>query len=166
MDEPTMSETVVLTSRQGAGKRGILAVIGLVALILPVADLWHGLFALSPVALFFWIIVLGAAFVGAILIGGAIVGDSTELRISPGQITLVRANLLRRSEEDLERGDIRSVRVRVEDWESGPDTYSVEILLRQGRPVGSNDFPRREDAEALAERARRALRLTEGNLLE
>lgn len=148
---------VVLRNRQSPFKRAVLGTGGAAALILPAADLWDGLVVPSLVAPFFWVIVLGAAAVGAAFLAGAVLGDETELRVAGGRITLARANLLRKSLDSLAPGDIRAVTIVAHEWESRPETYSVEVRLTRGRPVCSGEIATREAAEALAGRLRAAL---------
>ena len=53
--------------------------------------------------------------------------------------------------------DILAVAVRTVEWDSGPDTFAVEVTLRRGHKVGSDDFRNRAEAEALAARLEAAL---------
>jgi hypothetical protein len=146
--------------------RLMLAGFGLFALFSPAMSFGSVLFQPTLFVLPFWVIVLGAAAVGGAMLLGAVAGDATVLEIDGRKITLSRRNPLRSATRTLSPGDILSVGIRTIDWDSRPETFAVEMRLRAGPPVGSDDFARREDAEALAARLRAVLSRAERNLVD
>lgn len=137
--------------------RLILAGAGLFALLVPAVEFGRALFQPTLFMLPFWVIALGGAFVGGAILLGVLAGDDTVLEVGKDGIRLSRRNPFRRSVTMLNPGDIRAINIRTLDWDSGPDTFAVEVTLGHGRPVGSYDFRSREAAEELAGRLRRAL---------
>ncbi len=150
-------DEIVLSDRHSTFKRLLLIAAGLFCLIMPVWDLGRGLTSLSVFTMFAAVIVLGAGAIGATLLWSGLFGDSTELRIAPGGITLWRGNLFRSRQGPVKSRDIVAVDVREIDWDSSAPTYALKITLASGSVLGTSDFARREDAEALVRRVRYAL---------
>jgi hypothetical protein len=149
--------TVELANRQGRAKRLILLCIGLWVGVWPLWDLWPGVAQITPVAPFFWIIVLGALFIAAMLVGGSVFGWSTVLTIAPDRITLERENLVRRELREVAARDIGTIGVVAVDWSDGPTTYHVSLALKGEGSLASESTERRDEAEALARTLRAAL---------
>lgn len=139
--------------------RAILACFGLFALVAPPLAFRGVLLQPSLFAIPFWIITLGAAAVGGTTLLAVIVAEDTVLEVSGGTIRLSRRNPFhgRTATQSLAADDIVDIGIRTVEWDSGPDTFALQVRLKHGRPVGSDDFARREDAEALAARLRRAI---------
>jgi len=154
--EPSSDNVLVLTDRHGPGKRAVLVATGSAAVVLPVLDLWRGLWPPSIVSPFFAVIVFGAMAVGLVLIVAGVFGDSTDMRLLPdGRAVLERRNLVRRRREVLAAGEITGVTVTEHAWEGQRPTFSLRVTQAHGRPVSSQEVPTRAEAEALADRVRR-----------
>jgi hypothetical protein len=147
----------VLRDRHHPLKRAVFGLAGLFAVVMPVWDFWEAFRAPSALSLFFGVIVLGAWAVGGMLLGGALTGDDTELRLDAGRLTLRRKNPLREKSEPLALEDVVKVEVRAHDWESQPETFSVAVRLGSGKTVGSNDYKTRAAVEAIVARIEAAL---------
>jgi hypothetical protein len=151
-----------LRDRHHPLKRSVLAGAGLFAIILPVWDFWPALHAPVGPSLFFLAILLGAWAVGGLLLAGALFDDSTELRLEDGLLTLTRQNPFRSKMQALTPRDIAAVAVKVHDWESRAATYSVEVVLRSGKKIGSNDYDTRITAEGIVAEIEAALAASPG----
>ncbi len=155
-----MDAAIVLRDHHGVAERTMLIFAGLAAILLPMIDLWPGLWPPAFLAPFFALIVLAALALGSVFVAAGVLGDSTELRVLPGgAMVLDRRNLLRHRRETLTARDVTGVRVVEHDWETRATTWSVRVTLARGKPVGSQDFDGRAGAEDLAETLRRAIGL-------
>jgi hypothetical protein len=149
--------TVELANRHSTPKRVALAVIGLAVAIWPIWDLWPGIASVSALSPVFWIIGLGALALGLVLFSGAVFGQSTVLLVRPDGLLLQRENLLTGSTLPLRPGDLGALVVVKHDWSEGPATWRVTVSVRGKKPLVSEDFPNRADADALANRLDHAL---------
>lgn len=150
-------DEIVLTTRLPAIGRLLLAVAGLALLVFPLRDLHPWDLPLLPFGLPFWIVGLGGASIGAILLTGAVVGEASVTRITPGALQVARRSLLGRRTDRLTPADITAIEVVEHAWESRPDSYSVRIAFRRGQPVSTREYPDRAAAEAEAGRIRALL---------
>lgn len=159
--ETKTDDTLVLIDPLHPIARFIFGAGGLAALVLPAWDFGTALLHPSIFSLFLWVIVLGAAAVGAVFLAGAILGDSTVLRVSPGhpapRIELSRRNPLRRRHEVLAPTDILTIEVKKHEWESRPPTWDVHVRFARGQPVSFGEFTSPHGAELLANRLKTVL---------
>ena len=150
MREQDPAAAIVVADTHSRFKRAALAIAGLVATLAPAIELGPAILrAPWPAGIAFAVILIGAASVGLSLLASGLWGDSTLLTIGDGAIRLRRANCFRRWSAELGRSDIADVAVRTVQWDASPDSYAVEIRLRDGARVGSQYFPDREGAERL-----------------
>ena len=150
MREHDPAAVIVVAETHSRFKRGALAIAGLVATLAPAIELGPAIArAPWPAGIPFAVILIGAASVGLSLLASGLWGDSTMLTIGGGAIRLRRANCFRHRTAELSPSDFADVGVRTVQWDASPDSYAVEIRLRDGARVGSSDFPDREGAEAL-----------------
>jgi hypothetical protein len=153
-----MSEmTVELANRHSHPKRLVLGGIGLGVLIWPIWDLWPGIASFSPVSPVFWIIGLGAAAIGGILLSAAVFGRSTVLTVLPTGLDLVEETLLGQRRRGLRPDEVGPVSVVEHEWSEGPATWRVTVALQGSKPLTSEDFRDRAEAERLAARLAEAL---------
>ncbi|MFZ2100963.1 MAG: hypothetical protein WAU86_10410 [Oricola sp.] len=143
------AKAVILANGHSRVKRAMLAIAGLIAIILPVWDLWPSFHSLTFATLFFGVIAAGAAMIGMGFLYSAIIGETTRLTADSGRIVGERANCLRRRAGTLAPDDIASVSVRAIDWDSRADTWSVVVTTHRGETFQSADFGARDKADAL-----------------
>ena len=151
------TDKIVLTSRLHPFARVMFAAMGLFALLGPLLDLRPWAAPFLPFGLVFWIITLGAIGIGVALLSGAVLGESTEARIGPDSVQVIRKRLWGRRTERLSPADVTALEVVEHDWESRPHSYIVKLSLPRGRPVASREYADRADAEALARALARLL---------
>jgi hypothetical protein len=149
--------TVELANRHSTAKRVVLMAIGLAVAIWPIWDLWPGIASLSALSPVFWIIGLGALGLGLVFLNGAVFGQSTILLVRPDGLFLQRESLLTASLEPVRPEDLGPLAIEMHDWSEGPATWRVCLAVRGTKPLMSEDFPNRADAEALADRLDQAL---------
>lgn len=155
---PTMAEDGArLSNVHGPFKRVLLTGFGLFAVTISTWELHGILFQPSLLALPFWLIQIGAWTVGGLFLAGGLWADDIELAIGPDGISLWRRNPFRQRTIRLAPDDIREIAVRGIDWDSGPQTFAVDVRLARGPALSSGDFTTRAAAEALAQRLRQAL---------
>lgn len=155
---PTMAEDEVrLSNLNGTFKRVLLAGFGLFAIGISTWELHGILFQPSLLALPFWVIQIGAWTVGGLFLAGGLWADDIDLAIGPGGISLSRRNPFRHRLAHLAREEITSISVRSVTWDSGPDTYVVDVRLARGPALTSGDYTTAAAAGHLADRLRQAL---------
>ena len=143
------AKTVILANGHSRLKRTMLAVAGVIAIVLPVWDLWPAFHSLTFVTAFFGVLAAGAALLGFGFLYSAVIGETTRLTADGGRIVGERANCLRRRSGALAPDDIASVSVRAIDWDSSADTWSVVVTTHGGETFQSADFGARDEADAL-----------------
>ena len=146
-----------LSNVNGTFKRVLLTGFGLFAVIVPTWELRHILLQPSLFALPFWAIQIGAWWVGGMFLAGGLWADDIDLAVGPDGILLSRRNPFRQRLQPLSPQDITAISVRPVNWDSGPDTYVVDVTLARGPALNSGDFTTPAAAEALADRLRRAI---------
>lgn len=137
--------------------RLLLAGFGVFALVAPALDFGAALLEPTLFTIPLWIITIGAAAIGVVLLASAILGETTELVVGAGTITLTRRRLFRRECRVLAPAEITAIGIRRVEWDSGPDTFAVEVHLTSGAPVGSDARLTRAGAETLAAALRGAV---------
>lgn len=153
-----MTETTVeLGSLHSTRKRVVMGLIGGAVAVYPLWDLWPGVASLSLVSPVFWIIGLGALGIGLTLIVAAIFGPSTLLSVGPDGISLLRESPFRRRVDRLSPASLGPIRVEEHEWSEGPATWRVTVALQGAKPLASEDYRNRAEAEALADRLAAAL---------
>ena len=151
------TDRIVLTSRLHPFARVMFAATGLFALLGPLLDLRPWAAPFLPFGLVFWIITLGAMGIGITLLMGAVLGESTEARIGPDSVQVTRHRLWGRRTERLSPAHVTGLGIVEHVWDTRPESYSVKLSLRRGRPVASREFSDRADAEALRRNLARLL---------
>jgi hypothetical protein len=153
-----MSDTTVeLANHHSRPKRLVLGAMGLCVPIWPIWDLWPGIASFTLVSPVFWIIGLGAAAIGMVLLATAVFGPSTVLTVSPAGVELSEENLLRKRHLQLQPGEVGPVSVVTHEWSDGPATWYVKVEVLGRKPLMPNDFKDRNEAERLAGRLSEAL---------
>ena len=144
-------DKIEITETVSTGLRVFLCVIGLLPWLAPYELLikpgWTGF---TITTLFFLIISLGAISVSLAFIGAAILGlnqaaiiDLDTRSITHRYETAVSALRMKSYSFD----DIIKSEVREHNWDSGPNTYSLELYFRDRHKILTGNFSSREEAE-------------------
>jgi hypothetical protein len=114
------------------------------------------LYELGPVlwpvgwwSLFFAIIVGGACWIGFKCLMAAIAGEDVIFTLGSNEMRFDRTSLLRDRVEIVRPGDVLITAIKVHDWESRPDTFSVQVRLRSGEMLDTPEVDSRTRAETL-----------------
>jgi hypothetical protein len=155
----TQTETKIeITETMSTGIRAFLFIVGLFPWLAPYQLLikpgWTGF---NIATLFFLIISLGAIAVSFGFIGAAVFGmnQTTSINLSARAITHryeTTVNALRTKHYTFR--DIAKTEVREHDWDSGPNTYSLEIHFKDRHKILCGNFSSRKEAEAVLDKIR------------
>ena len=132
---------------------------GLFAIIMPVWEFRHAFLHPQWISLFFAALVLGAWSVGGVFVASAIFGEEQRWRVSEGEIAIDRQTLLGKWTTLVRGPDVDAMSIEQHTWDSGPDTFSVAMKLKNGEKFEAGKFEKRANAEALEARLRRRLHL-------
>lgn len=123
--------------------RWILVGAGLFACVMVVVELGRGLWPLSPLSLFFGLIIAGGLFVGLafIIFGGLSPDEQWEIR--PGLLTLTWSRGQHRLERHYTAEDLEDLTVVRDDSGDGPDTWHLlaQIRLESSRLISLQTHP-------------------------
>jgi len=158
---PTVTQTenkIVITETMSIGIRVFLFIMGLLPWMAPYELLikpgWTGF---SLMTLVFVGISLGAIAVSFGFIGAAIFGmnqtttfDLNARTITHRYETIVNALRTKRYSFN----DITKSEVREHNWDSGPNTYSLEIYFKDKHKILCGNFSSRAEAEAVLHQIR------------
>ncbi len=144
---------IEITETMSTGIRVFLFLLGLLPWLAPYELLikpgWSGFNVLT---LFFAAISLGAIAISLGFIGAAVFGmnqtatfDLTTHTITHRYATAVNALRTKRYSFN----DLTKSAVREHNWDSGPNTYSLEIYFRDGHKILCGDFASRKEAEEI-----------------
>lgn len=122
---------------------------GLFAIVMPLWEFKPWLWRLTWTMPFFAVIVIGAMLVGLVFVAGAVAGPSRHCRFAAGRLRIDSRSWLGRSSEILTGADIASTTIVTNVWDSGPDTYAVALVLKNGRRLETPDRATRSAALAL-----------------
>lgn len=139
--------------------RAFLAAAGMLCVILPTWELRQALLQPGWWTLFFGVIILGAWSVGGAFLAAAVFGERQSWRFQSGTLIIERRSLIRTQHEHIRAAQVKQIEVCAIEWDSRPETYCVQLTTSAGLSFGTPDTPRREDAEALANRIRVELRV-------
>ena len=153
---------VEVASRIGWGTRGALLLFGLAPLLAPyellVVPRWStsaGLALLVPL-----IISAGALALSGALLALAIAGRSRHIVFDRAhRVIAMRAVAAfgRGRRTQIPFVDVEEIGVVASAWESGPDTYDIELAIRGQRPLRFGGFTTREGASRALTEVREAL---------
>jgi hypothetical protein len=158
---PTVTQTngkIEITETMSTGIRVFLFIIGLFPWLAPYELLikpgWTGF---SLITLVFVGISLGAIAVSLAFIGAAIFGmnqtatfDLNARTITHRYETIVNALRTKRySFNDISRSEVRE-----HNWDSGPNTYSLEIYFKDKHKILCGNFPSRAEAQSVLHQIR------------
>ena len=158
---PTVTQTenkIVITETMSTGIRIFLFIMGLLPWMAPYELLikpgWTGF---SLMTLVFVGISLGAIAVSFGFIGAAIFGmnQTTTFDLNARTITHryeTAVNALRTKRYSF--NDITKSEVREHNWDSGPNTYSLEIYFKDKYKILCGNFSSRAEAEAVLHQIR------------
>ena len=138
--------------------RFVLGAAGVFCILAPTFDLGRVLLPIGWWTLFAGAILLGAWFVGGILLAAAIMGETQHWQFRDGELILSRKSLLRRSIEIIRGIDVERTEIREVEWDSRANTFSVVLRLKAGVEFETPDYTTRDAAESLKERIGRVLR--------
>lgn len=151
---PTVTQTndkIVITETMSTGIRVFLFLLGLLPCLaayeLLIKPGWTGF---TIITLFFLIISLGAIAVSFGFIGAAILGMNQSVTFDLAARTITHryetaVNALRTKRYSF--NDITKSEVREHNWDSGPNTYSLEIYFKDKHKILCGNFPSRAEAE-------------------
>jgi uncharacterized membrane protein YdbT with pleckstrin-like domain len=151
------AEAFELERRLPSPMRFVLATAGLFCILAPTFDLGRVLFQIGWWTPFVGAIVLGAWAVGGIFLAAAIMGETQRWRFRDGELVLSRKSLLKRSIEIIRPIDVARTDIRVVEWDSRANTFSVVLSLKSGAEFETPDYDTRDAAEALKTRIGQAL---------
>ena len=138
--------------------RFLVALVGIIALVLPATELWPGVWPFSWGSLFVGMIILGAAAVGGLAIMAAFRGRTEQLDISEHGVRQTCSGWPHRPVQRVfPQHDVVGIKVRREFSTDDPDSYYVELLAADGSRLRTQDFSLRE--VAYEERGRIAAKL-------
>ncbi|HNA89171.1 MAG TPA: hypothetical protein PK989_07695 [Anaerolineales bacterium] len=158
---PTVTQTndkIVITETMSTGIRVFLFIMGLLPWMAPYELLikpgWTGF---SLMTLVFVGISLGAIAVSFGFIGAAIFGmnQTTTFDLNARTITHryeTAVNALRTKRYSF--NDITKSEVREHNWDSGPNTYSLEIYFKDKHKILCGNFSSRAEAESVLHQIR------------
>lgn len=152
MSHITRSNTEIkITETMSTGVRIFLFVMGLLPWMAPYELLikpgWTGF---SIVTLFFLAISLGAIAVSLGFIGAAIFGMNQTATFDLTARTVIHRYETTVNDLQTKRysfNDIAKSEVREHNWDSGPNTYSLEIYFIDKHKILCGNFPLRNEAE-------------------
>ena len=132
--------------------RILFALFGFVPLLAPyellIKPSWQD--GVSFVLVFFLVISLGAVFVSLFLFTAALFGRSQHFQFDASKRLLVyrfKTAFIPAGQEIYPFDRIESLEIKVNEWDSRPDTYDIVVKIA-GRPeMKFGDFPSRPDAE-------------------
>ncbi len=149
LDGVTLRQPVPTLLRVG------MAVVGIFCIGLATWELGRGLWPPSFLTLFFGIILCGAWLVGGGFLSLGVFGDAQVWNFSPGRLDVEFSNPFRRRNERVLEAQVLGAQIRTSEGESGPDSYSVLLLLRDGRKLETSDYTSRAGAELMRRRIAR-----------
>lgn len=129
--------------------RLIFVVAGAFAIIISVWELWRGIWPLNVTTPFFGLIVAGAFMVGGNFILAGLFGQALSWHVTPGFVEIEARAPLRRKRVRYGLADIEGFSIREHDWDSGPATWSVVMVTRDGQRYETRSFGNRTTAEKL-----------------
>jgi len=144
---------IEITETMSTGIRVFLFLLGLLPWLAPYELLIKpGWTSFSLMMLFFVAISLGAIAISFGFIGAAVFGmnqtavfDLTARTITHRYETAVNALRTKRySFNDMTKSEVRE-----HNWDSGPNTYSLEIYFKDGHKILCGNFASRKEAEAV-----------------
>ncbi len=137
-----------LSSTLPASLRIGLGAVGTFIAFMIAKDLWRGLWPVSVVTPFFLLLFGGGLFIGLGLVVAMIWGPDENWVIAKGRFTVTRSLRSFRSEKSYNTAEIHGVEVTTTTWDSGLDTYSLEITLTTSEILRSPGFKGKADAES------------------
>ena len=104
----------------------------------------------SLVMLFFLVISIGAIIVSIFFISAALFGRSQYFQFDASSRVIsyrfkTAINPFR--EERYDFGQIEALEIKVNEWDSRPDTYDISMKIRDKREMKFGDFTSRQEAE-------------------
>ena len=151
------TEEFELERRLPIPMRFFLGACGLFCILVPTLDLGRVLLQIGWWTPFIGVIVIGAWAVGGILLAAAIMGETQRWQFEKGELILSRKSLLKRSTEIIRVSDVERTEIRAVEWDSGPNTFSVVLRLKNGAEFETPDYSTRDAAEVLKGRIGQAL---------
>lgn len=123
------NDPLVLTNQTPIGARLLFGCVGLLPLIWPAWNLqpWNIPFGL--LAVFFWIIVLGAIALGGAIILFMAFAPNQRLTITHDGITLDRQSIFGTSHRRVDASDVAEVVLKRSEWQDGADSFSIRVTL-------------------------------------
>ena len=127
--------------------RILLAGAGAFCIVIALKELWRAIWPLNALSPFFLVIVLGAAFVGAAFMLGAVFTGETRWKLRDGSISLDTRTLLGRRHLDIKADDVASLAIQEIEWDTSPATWCVVLTLKSGEGFDTPDYGKRAMAE-------------------
>ncbi len=125
-----------------------LGAVGAFIAFVVTKDLWRGAWPPTILSPFFLIIMGGGLFIGGGLVAAMVWAPDENWVIAKGRVTITRTLRNFRSERTHKTAEINAVEVATTSWDSGPDTYSLEITLTTDKKLRSPSFKEKAQAEA------------------
>ena len=126
--------------------------LGLVPLLAPyellIKPSWNG--RINIIMLFFFVLSIGAVSVSVLLVSAALFGRSQHFQFDAlNRIVIYRFKTVVHPfrEERYEFSQIEAVQIKVNEWDSRPDTYDISMKIRDKNEMKFGDFASRQEAE-------------------
>jgi hypothetical protein len=139
--------------------RLMLGGMGLFLFIVPPMELWRGIWPLNLTTPIFGALVFAALSGAWMLIHTAAFSPATVLRFSRGILKVTEARPFGMGQRTVMAADIAAISVELQPDSDGPNTYYVNIKVRDGSAYRSRIFDTVNTAHAHADQFRAALGL-------
>jgi hypothetical protein len=142
-------QDIQLRAPHGPVARAVFGVTGAAIIAVVLYELGRALWPIGWWSPFFAIIVCGACWIGFKCLMAAIAGEDVIFTLSDNEMRFDRSSLLRDRVEIVRPGDVLMTAIKAHDWESRPDTFSVQVRLRSGEILETPEVDSKARAETL-----------------
>lgn len=139
-------------------QRIIFFAFGLVPTIMAPYELWRGVWPPNMFSPFFGLLIFAGMSIGLALLQASLFGASAVMEFSPDHLAILERTPWSRRQSVYDCEAIADIGIVRNTSSDGPDDWSVEILLHNGRKLGSRPFGTEERAAQEALAFRTALR--------
>jgi hypothetical protein len=142
-------QDIQLRAPHGPLARVFFGSIGAAVIAVVLYELGRALWPIGWWSPFFAIIVFGACWIGFKCLMAAVAGEDVIWTLLNNEMRFDRTSLLRDRVEIVRSGDVLTTAIKVHDWESRPNTFSIQIRLRSGEMLDTPEVDSKARAETL-----------------